>query len=179
MPELNMNQIKKNTEKMYDYICEQLKANKELFEAYCKRVIYEHRGFDPMLDQRIREMFNELPAKERLAIKVNAEYEAFQSFWKGCTQDDLINQAEKISIINKLHTGFVNCLNEEQAEYFLQFCEPLEAVSDSVIINGNHAHEWSLIGQVVQTMFENGDGGAYYDMEEEYYEEAAELTQEL
>ena len=61
-------------------------------------------------------------------------------------------------------------LTEEQAAYFNMYQEPLEAISDTVMRNNNYAHNAAFIGQVIQTMYDNGDGGAYYDMEEEYYD---------
>lgn len=176
MPEFDTQQLEKQTERMYDQMCENIRDNDEIFAAMYKRIVYNHDSFDPPIDKRIKEMYNELPAKERLEMKLNAEFDEFMSYWRGLTNDELIDQAEKIAIVNKLHTGLIESVTDEMAEYFLLFREPMEAISDQVIINNNHAHEWSLMGQVIQIMYENGDGGAYYDMEDEYYEEAEALS---
>lgn len=173
---IDAERFKKQSEKIYNQVCENIRDNDEIFAAMYKRIVYQHDSFDPPIDKRIKEMYNELPAKERLEMKLNAEYDEFMSYWRGLNNDELIDQAEKIAIVNKLHTGLISSVTDEMAEYFLQFCEPLEAISDQVILNDNHAHEWSLMGQVIQTMYENGDGGAYYDMEDEYYAEAEALS---
>ena len=91
--------------------------------------------------------------------------------------DELTDQAEKIAIVNRLMHEMSSSCTDEQAEYFALFCEPLEAVSET-IMNGDFAHESELMTLALGNMYDSADGGAYYDMEEEYYQDDEEMNNE-
>ena len=122
-------------------------------------------------------MYQGLPSKERLAVKVKAEYGEFLSHWHRLTQYELIEQAEKISIVKSVYHELLENITDEQAEFFVMFCEPLEAISEKVL-ELNHERDWSPISQIMDVMFEEADGGAYFDMEEEYYEDRTQHQEE-
>ena len=178
MMSYNVERLKELNEKMLDWICEHIKEDEDLFRALYGRIGFAQSELDPEIECRIYKMYQELPAKERLELKIKAEYAEFQSFWRGLSQDELVDIAEKVAIVNRLAKELPDTVTEEQAKYFVMFSEPLEAISET-ILNGDLIHESELVGIALEKMYNAGDGGAYYDMEDEYYEEATELTQEM
>lgn len=166
----NESRLKELNEKLLDWISEQVSDDAELFSILHERIGIAQSELAPEIVHRIYDKYEELPAKERLAVKVKAEYARFISNWHGLTHDQLIEEAEKISIVKKVYKQLTEGISELQAEYFVMFCNPLEAVSDEVVAKNEEPQE-ELINWTIDDMYEDGDGGAYYDMEDEYYEE--------
>ena len=153
-------------EKMLDWICEHIKEDEDLFHALYGRIGFAQSELDPEIECRIYKLYNALPPKEKLELKVKAEYAEFLSFWRTLSADELIDQAEKISIVNKLNKSMCECLLDEQSAYFARFSEPLEAISERVMEH-NNSHEWSLIGQIIGNMYDAQDGGYSFDEDED------------
>ena len=168
--------LKEVNDKMLEWLNEHYENDEDLFHAL------HHIGFAPSeLDvdtrARVSDYYRALPARECLEMKIQAEYAEFKSFWRGLSIDELTDQAEKIAVVNRLMHEMSSSCTDEQAEYFALFCEPLEAVSET-IMNGDFAHESEIVSLALGNMYDSGDGGAYYDMEEEYYQDDEEMNNE-
>lgn len=164
------NRLRELHENMVNWICEHIKDDEDLFHALYGRCGFAPSELDPEVECRVYKFYQALPPKERLENKIKAEFAEFQSFWRTLSSDELIDIADKVSIVCKLAKELPEILTDDQAAYFNMYQEPLEAISDTIMRSNANAHDWSLMGQVITNMYENGDGGAYYDMEEEYYD---------
>ena len=170
MTPCDYNRLRELHENMVDWICEHIKNDEDLFHALYGRCGFAPSELDPEVECRVYKFYQALPPKERFENKIKAEFAEFQSYWRTLSADELVDISDKISIVCSLARDLPETLTEEQAAYFNMYQEPLEAISDTVMRNNNYAHNAAFIGQVIQTMYDNGDGGAYYDMEEEYYD---------
>lgn len=177
MMSYNADRLMELHDKMLEWICEHIKNDEDLFHAL-HRIGFAQRELDPEIECRVYKFYKSLPAKERLKIKLEAEYAEFVSFWRGLSPDNLIEMSDKIAIVNRLIQEMPDTVTEEQAKYFVMFSDPLDAISET-ILHGDLIHESELVSIALEKMHSAGDGGAYFDMEEEYYEETEEMTQEI
>lgn len=173
----NVERLMELHDNMLNWICEHIKNDEDLFRAL-HHIGFAERELDPEIECRVYKMYQKLPAKERLKLKLESEYAEFVSFWRGLSPDNLIEMSDKIAIVNRLIQEMPEAVTEEQAKYFVMFCEPLEAISEE-ILHGDLIHESELVGIALEKMYNAGDGSAYYDMEEEYYAEAEEKFQNV
>lgn len=174
----HVERLKELNENMLDWICEHIKDDDDLFYALYNRIGFAPSELDSEIESRVYKMYQALSATEQLRLKVNAEYAEFQAHWRTLSPDELIEKAEKIAIVNRVKDEILSSITPEQAKYFAMFVEPLEAISDT-ILNNDYAHESELVSLALSNMYDAGDGGAYYDMEEEYYSESNDLTQKI
>lgn len=156
-------------EKMLDWICEHIKEDEDLFHALYNRIGFAQSELDPEIECRIYKQYLCLPARERLPLKIKAEYAAFQAQWRTLSPDQLVAQADKIALVNRLKDDLMDAVTDEQAEYFVLFEEPLEAISDTILQN-DFSNERKLIDLTIEKMYDDCDGGTFYEMEEEYYD---------
>ncbi|MBR1383741.1 MAG: hypothetical protein IJ555_08025 [Ruminococcus sp.] len=75
---------------------------------------------------------SEKTAVDRLIDKINHEYEAMRERWWDMTADELIENAEQITVVKFIKANAESCITDDAAEYLLQFKNPLEALMDSL-----------------------------------------------
>lgn len=153
-------------DKMLDWICEHIKEDEDLFHALYNRIGFAQSELDPEIECRIYKHYNALPAREKLELRVKAEYAEFQSYWRTLTPDELVKDAPKIALVNAVREQLLDCVTDEQAEYFARFAEPLEAISGR-IQDSDYAHESELVSLAVSNMYEAQDGGFSFESEED------------
>ena len=68
--------------------------------------------------------------KQMLKERIDSCYEAYQAEWLAKSPKELVNLAETICSVNLTAELLLESITEEQAEYLLQFKNPLEVVSD-------------------------------------------------
>lgn len=153
-------------EKMLDWICEHIKEDEDLFHALYCRIGFAQSELDPEIECRLYKMYNALPAREKLELRVKAEYAEFQSYWRTLTPDELMDQAAKIAVVNAVREQLLDSVSDEQAQYFARFSEPLEAVSTR-ILDCDYAHESELVPLALSNMYDAQDGGYSFDEDED------------
>ena len=153
-------------EKMLDWICEHIKEDEDLFHALYGRIGFAQSKLDPEIECRIYKLYNALPPKEKLELRVKAEYAEFQSYWRTLSADDLVDNAPKIAVVNAVREQIMGCVNDEQAAYFARFSEPLEAISER-ILDSDYAHESELVPLCLGNMYDAQDGGYSFDEDED------------
>lgn len=153
-------------EKMLDWICEHIKEDEDLFHALYGRIGFAQSELDPEIECQIYKHYNALPPKEKLELRVKAEYAEFQSFWRTLSADELVDIAPKIALVNAVREQIMYCVNDEQAAYFARFSEPLEAISER-ILSSDYAHESELVSLGLGNMFDAQDGGYSFDEDED------------
>lgn len=153
-------------EKMLDWICEHIKEGEDLFHALYGRIGFAQSELDPEIECRIYKHYNALPPKEKLELRVKAEYAEFQSFWRTLSADELVDIAPKIALVNEVRQQIMDCVNDEQAAYFARFSEPLEAISERILCS-DYAHESELVSLGIGNMYDAQDGGYSFDEDED------------
>ena len=152
--------------KMLDWICEHIKEDEDLFHALYGRIGFAQSELDPEIECRIYKHYNALPPKEKLELRVKAEYAEFQSYWRTLSADELVDNAPKIAVVNAVREQIMGCVSEEQAAYFARFSEPLEAISER-ILSSDYAHESELVPLCLGNMYDAQDGGYSFDEDED------------
>ena len=153
-------------EKMLDWICEHIKEDEDLFHALYGRIGFAQSELDPEIECQIYKHYNALPPKERLELRVKAEYAEFQSFWRTLSADELVDIAPKIALVNAVREQIMYCVNDEQAAYFARFSEPLEAIIER-ILSSDYAHESELVSLGLGNMYDAQDCGYSFDEDED------------
>lgn len=153
-------------EKMLDWICEHIKEDEDLFHALYGRIGFAQSELDPEIECRLYKMYNALPPKEKLELKVKAEYAEFLSFWRTLSADELIDIAPKVAVVNAVKDQIMGCVSDDQAAYFARFSEPLEAISER-ILGSDYAHESELVPLCLGNMYDAQDGGYSFDEDED------------
>lgn len=71
---------------------------------------------------------------EKLEAVVKAEYEAKYKEWLNISHEELIEKANEISAAQFVKDNIQDSFTEEEAEYLLQFKEPLEILVDKITV---------------------------------------------
>lgn len=160
-------------DEMFDWICEHIKDRKDLFIT-----LHEHFGMtkDELHDHCIEsldEFFPEESPRTLLKQKVNANFAEYKERWLKMSPSELIDRCEELEAVTRMAQELPSAVSDEDAEYLLQFKNPLEVVSDewisrngidSLIVDDEMSHLlWSLQ--------DRGDAEQAYEMEPEFSDE--------
>ena len=106
----------------------------------------------------------------RLKEKIEENFRDYRNDWLTLPKEELIDRAEEVYSVSVIATFLLKTVSEEQAEYLLQFRNPLEIVSDEwlgrnsfdeMIEYGDH------LGDAVSYIVDSGYAEECYDLEPE------------
>ena len=117
--------------------------------------------------------FPEESPRTLLKQKVNANFAEYKERWLKMSPSELIDRCEELEAVTRMAQELPSAVSDEDAEYLLQFKNPLEVVSDewisrngidSLIVDDEMSHLlWSLQ--------DRGDAEQAYEMEPEFSDE--------
>lgn len=168
-------------DKMFAMIVNELKEDEE----FMKYVLNSHFGMTK------KEVFEAYPNIKNLIVsdssprsllkqKVNANFAEYKEQWLKMSPAELIDRCEELEAVTRMAQELPSAVSDEDAEYLLQFKNPLEVVSDewisrngidSLIVDDEMSHLlWSLQ--------DRGDAEQCYELEPEFShdEEAPSLS---
>lgn len=168
-------------DKMFAMIVNELKEDEE----FMKYVLNSHFGMTK------KEVFEAYPNIKNLIVsdssprsllkqKVNANFAEYKEQWLKMSPAELIDRCEELEAVTRMAQELPSAVSDEDAEYLLQFKNPLEIVSDewisrngidSLIVDDEMSHLlWSLQ--------DRGDAEQCYELEPEFSddEEAPSLS---
>ena len=161
-------------DKLFAMIVNELKEDEE-FLIY---VLNNHFGMTK------KEVFEAYPNTKNLIVsdssprsllkqKVNANFAEYKERWLKISPSELIDRCEELEAVTRMAQELPSAVSDEDAEYLLQFKNPLEVVSDewisrngidSLIVDDEMSHLlWSLQ--------DRGDAEQDYEMEPEFSDE--------
>lgn len=161
-------------DKLFAMIVNELKEDEE----FLKYVLNNHFGMTK------KEVFEAYPNTKNLIVsdssprsllkqKVNANFAEYKERWLKMSPSELIDRCEELEAVTRMAQELPSAVSDEDAEYLLQFKNPLEVVSDewisrngtdSLIVDDEMSHLlWSLQ--------DRGDAEQCYDMEPESSDE--------
>ena len=113
--------------------------------------------------------------RERLREKMDACYQDYRERWLKMLPEDLIDNAEEIEAVTRMARNVPEAVSANEAEYLLQFRNPLEVVSDAWV--GAHDLNSEIIDEELSHMlWELEDQqSAIYDYELETGNQQAEF----
>lgn len=156
-------------DKMLAWICEHIREEDELF-----RVLHDKFGFTKVeanhcgIDD-INHLYDNMPVIRRFNEKIQTRFNEYKSYWRTFTNEELIEHCEEIYTVTRLAQKLPNQITPEQAEYFLQFVDPLDVISGTMIEN-RMANDISIdeeIADTVESLKFSGDGEGVYEIENE------------
>lgn len=118
------------------------------------------------------EKTNENSAVARLKEKLASNLRDYRNDWLTLPKEELIDRAEEIYSVSVIAAFLPKTVSEEQAEYLLQFRNPLEVVNDEwlgrnsfdeMIEYGDH------LGDAVSYIVDTGYAEECYDLEPELF----------
>lgn len=160
-------------DEMIAWICEHIPSDEDLF-----RTLHGHFGMtkDELHEHCIESLdsfFPEESAHSQLKQKVNANFAEYKERWLKMSPSELIDRCEELEAVTRMAQELPSAVSDEDAEYLLQFKNPLEVVSDewisrngidSLIVDDEMSHLlWSLQ--------DRGDAEQDYEMESEFSDE--------
>lgn len=160
-------------DQMIAWICEHIPGDEDLF-----RTLHGHFGMtkDELHEHCIESLdgfFPEESARSQLKQKVNANFAEYKERWLKMSPSELIDRCEELEAVTRMAQELPSAVSDEDAEYLLQFKNPLEVVSDewisrngidSLIVDDEMSHLlWSLQ--------DRGDAEQAYEMEPEFSDE--------
>ena len=161
-------------DKLFAMIVNELKEDEE----FLKYVLNNHFGMTK------KEVFEAYPNTKNLIVsdssprsllkqKVNANFAEYKERWLKMSPAELIDRCEELEAVTRMAQELPSAVSDEDAEYLLQFKNPLEVVSDewisrngidSLIVDDEVSHLlWSLQ--------DRGDAEQCYEMEPESLDE--------
>lgn len=162
-------------DKLFAMIVNELKEDEE----FMKYVLDNHFGMTK------KEVFEAYPNIKNLTVsdssprsllkqKVNANFAEYKERWLKMSPSELIDRCEELEAVTRMAQELPSAMSDEDAEYLLQFKNPLEVVSDewisrngidSLIVDDEMSHLlWSLQ--------DRGNAEQDYEMEPEFSDEA-------
>lgn len=161
-------------DKLFAMIVNELKEDDEFLEY----ILDNHFGMTK------EEVFEAYPNTKNLIVsgsspklllkqKVNANFAEYKENWMKMSPAELIDRCEELDAVTRMAQELPSAVSDENAEYLLQFKNPLEVVSDewisrngidSLIVDDEMSHLlWSLQ--------DRGDAEQCYEMEPELSDE--------
>ncbi len=105
--------------------------------------------------------------KKQLREKLENCYAEYHRQWMQLPAAELIQKAEEIAAVQRMAQEVPNQVSAEQAEYLLQFKNPLEVVSDGWL--AENGSEFSVIDEelshVLWRLIDTGDAESIYEKE--------------
>lgn len=155
-------------DKMLAWICEHIREEDELF-----RVLHDHIGFTKVeanhcgIDD-INHLYDNMPVVQQFTEKIQTRFNEYKSYWRTFSNEELMQHCEEIYTVTRLAEKLPKQITPEQAEYFLQFVDPLEVISGTMIENRKAMDigRDEEIADTLSTLKFTGDGESVYDMEE-------------
>ena len=160
-------------DEMFGWICEHIKNDEDLFLTLhghfgmTKDELHEH-----CIDSLDAYFLDESP-RTLLKQKVSANFAEYKERWLKMSPAELIDRCEELEAVTRMAQELPSAVSDEDAEYLLQFKNPLEVVSDewisrngidSLIVDDEISHLlWSLQ--------DRGDAEQSYEMEPEFSDE--------
>ena len=161
-------------DKLFAMILNELKEDEE----FLKYVLNNHFG---MTKKEVFEAYSntknlivsDSSPRSLLKQKVNANFAEYKERWLKMSPSELIDRCEELEAVTRMAQELPSAVSDEDAEYLLQFKNPLEVVSDewisrngidSLIVDDEMSHLlWSLQ--------DRGDAEQDYEMEPEFSDE--------
>ena len=105
--------------------------------------------------------------KEQFRQKIENCYDDYYNQWMQLSATELIQKAEEIAAVQLMANELPQQISDEQAEYLLQFKNPLEVVSDGWL--SENGSDVSVIDEaldhVLWRLIDTGDAEEMYEME--------------
>ena len=117
--------------------------------------------------------------KEQLINKLNSCYAEHRESWLHMKPEDIVLLASNIASADYAARCIPDVISEDEAEYLLQFKDPLNVLTDMISESLNDQFDCygdSLSGLLYELM-DKGDALEYYDLEQTA--EAAEVDMEM
>lgn len=158
---------------MIAWICEHIPNDEDLFLTLhdcfgmTKGELHEH------CIESLDAYFPDDSPRTRLKQKVMENYEAFKVKWLQMEPADLIEQCEQLEGVTRMMQELPSAVSDEDAEYLLQFKNPLEVVSD-LWIDRNGMDSLVVddeMGHLLYSLREGGEAEQFYEMEPESLDE--------
>ncbi len=114
--------------------------------------------------------------QEKLRLKIDHNLADYETEWLSLSQQELLEQAEKISSIRMLAREIPQKVTSEQAELLLQFKNPLDALSDSWMNKNSFETDDDFYENLMDTLWRvtnEEDAELFYDMEPSADDESA------
>lgn len=161
-------------DKLFAMIVSELKEDEE----FLKYVLNNHFG---MTKKEVLEAYpnvknlivGDSSPRSLLKQKVSANFAEYKEKWLKMSPSELIDRCEELEAVTRMAQELPSAVSDEDAEYLLQFKNPLEVVSDewisrngidSLIVDDEMSHLlWSLQ--------DRGDAEQAYEMEPEISDE--------
>ncbi len=113
---------------------------------------------------QLDEFFPRQNAKERLQARMDSNYRDCLKEWLGWTPRDLLDSCSHVAAITLMQETAVSCMNEQNAEYLLQYRNPLALLAD--VWEEKMGHPFEEIEHVVWEIQEYGLGEEYETMDQ-------------
>ena len=106
---------------------------------------------------------------EKLEAVVKAEYEAKYKEWFNISHEELIEKADEISAAQFVKDNIHDSFTEEEAEYLLQFKEPLEILVNRITALNDPANiaVKEQFSDMVSEMYDKQDEYSDYELAED------------
>ena len=108
-------------------------------------------------------------AVDRLAEKINQEYESMRESWWDMTTDELIDNAERIAAAKFVKAKIESSVLDGEAEYLLGFKKPLAAIIETIMYryDPQNIAEREWFSDHLYDLFDKHDLDADFETEDE------------
>ncbi len=160
-------------DKMLAWIYEHIREEEDLFIA-----LHDHLGFTKeeanncSIDS-LDHLYEKLPVIQRFNEKIATRFDEYKDYWSTLSPKELIEKCDEIYTVTRLATKLPHQITEAQAEYFLLFVDPLEAISGSIIRDhqANPSTQDEEIKNTLTYLTDTCAAEGYCEMEDEAYPE--------
>ena len=116
--------------------------------------------------------------KDKFRKKVAECYQKYKQEWENESKEYLIDNAERIAVINKIAEMLPDIINDHEINYLIRFKNPLAVIVDELVtlygLNTQVLNE--NLGRVLFTIADRQDLDSDYDMELSDYSEDKFIT---
>lgn len=154
-------------DKMLEWIYEHIKDEEDLFHTLHDRLGFTKEEANDCSIESLDHLYNKLPVIQRFNEKIATRFDEYKAYWQTLSPKELFDKAEEIYRVVRLAEKLPNQITEAQAEYFLLFVDPLEAISGTMIENNAIQNEPNdeEIAETVNSLYNTREAELYYDLE--------------
>ena len=156
-------------DKMLEWIYEHIKDEEELFRTLHDRLGFTKEEANDCSIESLDHLYNKLPVIQRFNEKIATRFDEYKAYWQTLSPQELFDKAEEIYRVVRLAEKLPKQITEAQAEYFLQFVDPLEVISGTMIEN-KAAQDVGYDEEIADTLSSlkfSGDAESVYEMEDQ------------
>ena len=152
---------------MIAWICEHIQSDTELFNVLHGEFVMTKDELHDHCIESLDYLFPENKVQNLLKAKLEQNLSDYREKWLQMSPTDLISQSDEITVMTRLVSILPGMASDEEAEYLLEFVNPLQVVGEEFLSQSEFEPETDgeRIGHLLWSLLDKRDADMVYEKE--------------